>query len=101
MPEPLPAALDRVRALLLNPDRLVRARAAGRRRCGAPSLVRAEPRPVALRSGSQLQVVTTDGSRPLVRNVPAGPDLELTVDALLAEPFGNWHVQTADATLQL
>lgn len=101
MPEPLEDALTRVRTLLLAPDRLVRAVAAGRRRGATPTLVRAELRPVVLKTGRQLQVTTTDGSRPLVRNVAPGTTLETTVDTLLAEPFGNWYVQTVDETVQL
>ncbi|MDG4763594.1 SAM-dependent methyltransferase [Solwaraspora sp. WMMD406] len=100
MPEPLDAALADLRDLLLSPT-LNRAVAAGRRRGATPSLTRAELRPVALRAGTHLQIVTTDGSRPSTRNVAPGPDAETAVDALLAEPFGNWHVETADATVQL
>jgi SAM-dependent methyltransferase len=100
MPEALDPALAEVRSLLLGPD-LTRAVAAGRRRGQAPSLVRAEVRPVALRAGPHLQIVTNDGSRPLTRNVAPGPDAAAAVDALLAEPFGNWHVETAGTVLQL
>jgi SAM-dependent methyltransferase len=75
--------------------------AAGRRRGQAPSVVRAELRPVALKSGSRLQIVTFDGARPHTRNVAPGPEADDAVDALLAEPFGNWHVQTASTTMQL
>ena len=59
-------------------------------------MVRAELRPVALKSGSRLQIVTFDGARPYTRNVAPGPEADAAVDALLAEPFGNWHVETAD-----
>ncbi|MEH1099949.1 class I SAM-dependent methyltransferase [Micromonospora sp. CPCC 205561] len=100
MPEPLDAALTEVRALLLDPA-LTRAVAAGRRRGPRPSVVRAELRPVALKAGARLQISTSDGSRPYTRNVSPGPEAHAAVDALLAEPFGNWHVETADATLQL
>jgi SAM-dependent methyltransferase len=100
-PQPLDTALAEVRALLLDPGQLTRAVAAGRRRGAAPSVVRAELRPVALKGGPQLQVVTSDGARPYTRNVAFGAEAEATVDALLAEPFGNWHVQTADATVQV
>ncbi|PZF89500.1 class I SAM-dependent methyltransferase [Micromonospora deserti] len=100
MPEPLDAALAEVRALLLDPT-LTRAVAAGRRRGHRPSVVRAELRPVALKAGPRLQISTSDGARPYTRNVAAGPEADAVVDALLAEPFGNWHVETAGATLQL
>jgi SAM-dependent methyltransferase len=33
--------------------------------------------------------------------VTPGAEAEAAVDALLAEPFGNWHVETATATVQL
>ncbi|MEV4631222.1 SAM-dependent methyltransferase [Micromonospora sp. NPDC049523] len=100
MPEQLELALAEVRALLLDPG-LTRAVAAGRRRGQAPTLVRAELRPVALKSGPRLQIATFDGSRPYTRNVAPGPESDEAVDALLAEPFGNWHVETATATVQV
>ena len=101
MPEPLSEALAEVRALLTDPGRLIRAVAAGRRRGQAPQWVRATVRPVSVKSGDRLQVVTDDGSRPTTRNVDWGSEAESAVDALLAEPFGNWHVETVDETLQL
>ncbi|OLE29810.1 MAG: methyltransferase [Actinobacteria bacterium 13_1_20CM_3_71_11] len=99
--QPLADALAEIRGALLDPDGLRRAVAAGRRRGEHPSVVRAELRPVALKQGGRLQVATFDGSRPATRNVPWGPDAEAAVDALLAEPFGNWHVETANGTVQL
>ncbi|WP_433300507.1 class I SAM-dependent methyltransferase [Actinoplanes sp. CA-030573] len=100
MPQPLADALDEVRTLLLGPG-LTRAVAAGRRRGRTPSVTRAQLRPVALKAGPHLQIVTDDGSRPFTRNVAPGADAEAAVDALLAEPFGNWHVETASATVQV
>lgn len=100
MPEALDSALLRVRDLLLDPDRLVRAVAAGRRRGATPGLVRAEVRPVTLKAGRRVQIMTNDGSRPLVRNVDS-LELVAAVDSLLAEPFGNWHVETSSETVQL
>ena len=100
MPEPLQPALAEVRDLLLGPG-LVRAVAAGRRRGHTPSVVRAELRPVRLRDGDRLQVVTSDGLRPVTRNVPYGPEARAAVDALVAEPFGSWRVETTGVTLQL
>jgi SAM-dependent methyltransferase len=96
----LPDALAEVRRLLLDPYSLVRAVAAGRRRGATPAVTRAELRPVELAAGPRLQVVTSDGQRPLTRNLPyheAAP----AVDELLAEPFGNWRVETTSVTLQL
>ena len=101
MPEPLDAALAEVRELILNREGLVRAVAAGRRRGGAPSVTRAELRPVELKGGRHLQIVTSQDDRPQTRNLAYGPAAETTVDELLAEPFGNWHVETAALTLQL
>ncbi|PZG07683.1 methyltransferase [Micromonospora craterilacus] len=100
MPEPLDSALAEVRSMLLGPA-LTRAVAAGRRRGLRPSVVRAELRPVALKAGPRLQIATSDGARPYTRNVAPGPEAHVAVEALLAEPFGNWHVETADSTLQL
>ena len=56
---------------------------------------------MALKGGSHLQIVTDDGARPFTRNVAPGPEAEAAVDALLAEPFGNWHVESATATVQV
>jgi SAM-dependent methyltransferase len=100
MPQPLDTALAEVRDLLLDPA-LTRAVAAGRRRGHTPSVQRAELRPVALKGGPRLQIVTNDGARPYTRNVAPGAEAAAAVDALLAEPFGNWHVETASATVQV
>ncbi len=104
MPEPLAAALTSLRPLLLDADHLVRAVAAGRRRGAQPSCQRATLRPVDLKDGRRLQVVTDDGQGPRTRNEAygdAGAGAAAAVDALLAEPFGNWHVQTTTETVQL
>jgi SAM-dependent methyltransferase len=101
MPEPLAEALAGLRPILLDADGLVRAVAAGRRRNHTPAHARVELRPVDLKSGRHLQVFTTDGRTPTMRNLPPGPDAEAAVDALLAEPFGNWHVQSRDRVVQL
>jgi SAM-dependent methyltransferase len=101
MPESLEVALARLRPLLADPDVLVRAVAAGRRRGARPDVVRAELRPVALKAGVRLQVTTTDGRTPTTRNHPPGEQAERAVDELLAQPFGNWHVETRDEVLQL
>src|SRR5690349_15001026 len=98
MPQPLAEALAEVRTALLDRDGFRRAVAAGRGRGENPAWVRAELRPVALKRGGCLQVVTSDGARPSTRNVPWGAQAEAAVDELLAEPFGNWHVETATGT---
>lgn len=100
MPEPLPVALAEVRTLLLDAG-LTRAVAAGQRRGLRPSVHRVELRPVTLKAGPRLQVITADGSSPHTRNLARGAEAEAAVDALLAEPFGNWHVETTATTLQL
>ena len=100
MPHSLDAALHQVRDLVLDRDRLVKAIAAGRRRTGRPQYPRAELRPVTLKSGEMLQISVSDGQRPHVRNVP-WEDAATELDRLLAEPYGNWHVQTTEETVQL
>ncbi|GIM95575.1 class I SAM-dependent methyltransferase [Paractinoplanes toevensis] len=100
MPQPLADVLAEVRTLLLDPA-LTRAVAAGRRRGQTPTVTRAELRPVALKGGPKLQIVTDDGSRPFTRNVAWGDEAAVAVDELLAEPFGNWHVETPSATVQV
>jgi SAM-dependent methyltransferase len=100
VPEDLTTALASLRPLLLDPERLVRAVAAGRRRAGQPSVVRAELRPVDLKASRHLQVVTGDGLQTTTRNVPYD-GAPAAVDELLAEPFGNWHVESLDETVQL
>jgi SAM-dependent methyltransferase len=100
MAVPLESALAEIRAALLDPE-LRRAVAAGRRRGAQPRWVRAELRPVRLKAGDRLQLVTSDGQRPTTSNAEPGVPAEKLVDELLAEPFGNWHVETATQTLQL
>jgi SAM-dependent methyltransferase len=99
MPEPLESVLAEVRELLLAPG-LTRAVAAGRRRGHTPTVTRAQLRPVTLKHGRKLQIVTDDGARPFTRNVD-GDEAAAAIDALLAEPFGNWHVETDAATVQV
>ncbi|GAB6900497.1 class I SAM-dependent methyltransferase [Kineosporia succinea] len=100
MPEPLQPALDRLRPLLLDTEGLIRAVASGRRRAEHPDPTRAELRPVDLRGERHLQVTATDGRTPVVLN-HTGPDAEAAVDSLLAQPYGNWHVETREAVVQL
>jgi SAM-dependent methyltransferase len=100
MPESLDAVLIELRGLLLDPS-LRRAVASGRHRGRTPSIVRAELRPVVLKGTPHLQIVTDDGARPFTRNAAPGAEAAAAVDTLLAEPFGNWHVETASATVQV
>jgi SAM-dependent methyltransferase len=101
VPEPLNDALTALRPLLLDADGLVKAVAAGRRRGAAPGHVRAELRPVDLKAGRRVQLVTTDGRTPTTRNLEPGPAAAAAVDELLAEPFGSWHVETRLEVVQL
>jgi SAM-dependent methyltransferase len=101
VPEDLAAALAALRPLLLDTDALVRAVASGRRRGAVPAVARAQLRPVDLKAGRRLQVTTTDGRTPTTSNLAPGPDAQQRVDALLAEPFGSWHVETLDRIVQL
>jgi SAM-dependent methyltransferase len=100
MPEGLPGALAEIRALLLDVDQLVRAVAAGRRRGEQPRWRRVELRPVDLKAGRRLQVVRHDERQATTANLDAA-SAGAELDELLAEPFGNWHVETATTVLQL
>lgn len=95
-------ALADLRSILLDPDRLIRAVGSGRRRgLDAPRWRRVELRPVDLRAGRRLQVVRYDERQAFAENLEYGSDVAATVKELLAEPFGNWHVDTAETTIQL
>jgi len=101
MPEDLAAALAGLRALVLDERSLVRAVGSGRRRGRQPSWRRVDLRPVDLRDGRRLQVVTTGASGPVTANHAYPGEAARVVDGLLAEPFGSWHVQTTTETVQL
>lgn len=101
MPEPLADALAEVRALLLDAD-LRRAVAAGRRHgTPRPAWRRAELRPVELKDGRRLQQVCYDERQAHTSNLAYPAEAAAGVDALLAEPYGNWHVESADQTVQV
>lgn len=99
MPEALGPALAEVRGLLLGGD-LVRAVAAGRRRGSVPRVGRVEVRAVTVSAGPRL-LLTEAGERGPTARTLAAEDAAVVVDELLAEPFGNWHVETTRGTLQL
>ncbi|MDQ1295075.1 MAG: hypothetical protein QG608_2960 [Actinomycetota bacterium] len=110
MPLPLHEGLAELRPLLLDPAQLVRAVAAGHTRQGRPDPARLELRPVDLRGGRRLQLVTWapnesagEGTSPtpVTRNLEPGAQTEQAIDELLAQPFGNWHVETTGSTVQL
>ncbi|MCY7396696.1 MAG: SAM-dependent methyltransferase [Nocardioides sp.] len=99
MSAPLPDVLAVVRGHLLGPDTLVRAVASGRRRSDQPRWKRVEVRYVDLRAGRRLQVTSYDETQAFTANYEVRPDVghspaAVAVDELLAEPFGNWHVET-------
>lgn len=101
MAEPLLRALARVRAVLLDDAVLVRAVGSGRQKGAAPRWRRVELRYVDLKAGRRLQVVRYDETQAHTSNHEPGPDARDAVDALLDEPFGNWHVETTTQTVQL
>ncbi len=100
MPTDLAEALAVVRALVLDDATLVRAVASGRRRGGTPAWRRAELRWVDLKAGRLLQLAAYDATQAHTSNhdPAAAPGV---LDAVLAEPFGSWHVDTTTETVQL
>jgi SAM-dependent methyltransferase len=99
--EPLLRALARMRSHLLDPDALVRAVASGRQKGTTPAWRRAELRYVDLKAGPHLQVTTYDATQAHTHNHAAGEMARDAVDALLDEPFANWHVETTTQSHQL
>jgi len=98
----LDEALADIGRMVLDADGLVRAVAAGTRHgVDAPRWRRAELRPVDLRAGRRLQIVRYDERQAFTENVEYGPDAAVAVKELLAEPFGSWHVNNVDTTIQL
>jgi len=100
-PQPLAEALAGVRDLLLDPDGLERAVASGRQKGHQPRWRRVEARYVDLKAGRHLQVTSYDATQAHTSNHRAGDEAAAAVDGLLAEPFGNWHVDTTAQSLQL
>jgi len=101
MSEPLADALARVRGNILDDDTLVRAVASGGRRTTKPAWRRVELRYVDLKAGRHLQVTAYDDVQAHTSNHPLGDAARAAVDDLLAQPFGNWHVDTTTQTHQL
>jgi SAM-dependent methyltransferase len=98
----LDQALARVRAALLDDSSLVRAVASGRRRgVDRPPWRRVEVRYVDLKAGRRLQLTEYDETQAHARNLPLGAEAADAVDGLLAEPFGNWHVESGQESLQV
>jgi SAM-dependent methyltransferase len=93
--------LSQLRQEILDPDALVRAVASGRRRGQAPRWRRVELRYVDLKGGRHLQVTAYDERQAHTANHRAGDEARDAVDALLDEPFGNWHVDTTTQSHQV
>ena len=100
MAEPLLRELNRLRALVLDPDVLVKAVASGRQKGEAPRWRRAEMRYVDLKAGRHLQITTFDDTQAFTAN-HVGDAARDAVDELLDEPFANWHVDTTTQSHQL
>jgi SAM-dependent methyltransferase len=99
MAEDLHTAFAQLREAVLDDEHLVRALASGRRRGQPePRWRRIELRYVDLKAGRHLQLTTYDDTQAHVTN---RQDAAAAVDELLAEPFANWHVETATHTHQL
>jgi SAM-dependent methyltransferase len=91
--------LTEVRELILDAGSLVKATAGGKRRGSSPAWVRVELRPVRIKAGDRLQIITFDERQSHTRNEPWGEDAAKALDALLAEPFSHWHVSTSKGEL--
>jgi len=99
--QPLLRVLDQMRTHLLDPDSLVRAVASGRQRGTTPRWRRVELRYVDLKGGRRLQVTSYDDTQAHTANHAPGDEARVAVDALLDEPFGNWHVDTTTQSHQV
>lgn len=95
-----------LRDLLLATETLVRAVASGRRRgqphpevAGRP-VRRVELRVVDLKAGRHLQVTSYDETQAHTANHALGAAAQEAVDALLAQAFASWHVDTTTHTHQ-
>ena len=100
--QPLLRVLTQLRREILDPEVLVRAVASGRRRgTTPPAWRRVELRYVDLKAGRRLQVTAYDDRQAHTANHEPGDDAREAVDALLDEPFGNWHVDTTTESHQV
>lgn len=102
MSQPLEHVLAQVRDYALDPEVLLRVVASGRQKGQpVPRWKRVELRYVDLKAGRHLQVVAYDETQAHTSNHAAGEAARQAVDELLAEPFGNWHVDTLTQTHQV
>src|SRR5688500_1548539 len=90
-----------MRALVLDAQALVRAVASGRQAGQAQRWQRVELRYVDLKAARHLQVTAYDETQAHTANHAAGQPARDAVDALLDEPFANWHVETTTQQHQL
>ena len=100
MAEPLLRELNRLRGLILDDSVLVKAVASGRQKGEQPTWRRAEMRYVDLKAGRHLQITTYDDTQAFTAN-HSGDAARDALDALLDEPFANWHVDTTTQSHQL
>ncbi|MBA2336975.1 MAG: SAM-dependent methyltransferase [Acidimicrobiia bacterium] len=100
MAQPLDQAMATIRAAIIDDATLVKAVASGRRQQGRPSWRRADLRYVDIKAGRRLQVTAYDERQAHTVNHTAD-ETGRVVDELLAQPFGNWHVETTVETVQL
>ncbi|WP_300399795.1 SAM-dependent methyltransferase [Nocardioides sp.] len=101
MTRPLAEVLGEVRGHLVAEESLVRAVASGRQKASQPRWRRVELRYVDLKAGRHLQVTAYDATQAHTSNHAVGADAAQAVDGLLAETFGNWHVETTTQTHQV
>jgi SAM-dependent methyltransferase len=99
--QPLLRELNRLRSLILDPAVLVKAVGSGRQKGAQPTWRRAELRYVDLKAGTHLQITTYDQTQAFTENHAVGDASRDALDALLDEPFGDWHVDTATQSHQL
>ncbi len=93
--EPVLRVLSRIRQMILDDATLVRAVGSGRIRGQQTTWRRVELRWVDLKGGRHLQVTAYDETQAFTHNHAQGDAARDAVDALLDEPFANWHVETA------
>lgn len=101
MTEPLLRVLSQMRVHLLDPEVLVKAVGSGRQRGQQPKWRRIEARYVDLKAGPHLQITSYDDTQAHTANHAAGDAARDAVDALLDEPFANWHVDTVTQSHQV
>ena len=97
----LEQGIAEVRGLLLADDQLVRAIASGRRRTARPPWRRVELRWIELKAGRHLQITRYDATQAHTANHAVGAAAAEAVDGLLAEPFGNWTLESSGGSMAL